>query len=309
MQKLISIIVPAYNEAANVQAVFNAISQQFLQLPNYVFEVIFIDDGSVDDTKAQIETLAATHSTIKYIFFSKNFGKDNALKAGLDVCKGDAAITMDADLQHPSNLIPQLLQKWEQGNDVVYAARENKNLHDNFLNNWGSRLFYRLLNSLTNLNVEFGVSDYRILDKKVVEALRQLPEYNPFYRGLVKWVGFTQISIPYTPNDRFSGQTKYSKRNLLSLALNSITSFSTKPLTAAIYIGFFIAGISLLYIPYAIVSYYLGYSVSGWASLIVSVAFFGGLQLLILGIIGMYLGKLFIQNKQRPNYIIQKTNC
>lgn len=309
MQTLISIIIPAYNEAANVQAVFNAIKKEFLALPQYDFEVIFIDDGSADDTALAIETLSKENTEVKYILFSKNFGKDNALKAGLDACKGDAAITMDADLQHPPTLIPELVTKWQQGNDVVYAARENKNLHSSFLNNWGSRLFYKLLNSLTNLNVEFGVSDYRILDKKVVHALRQLPEYNPFYRGLVKWVGFTQISIPYTPHERFSGETKYSKRNLLSLALNSITSFSTKPLTVAIYLGFSIAGLALLYIPYAIISYYLGYSVSGWASLIVTVAFFGGLQLLILGIIGMYLGKLFIQNKQRPNYIIQKTNC
>lgn len=309
MQKLISIIIPAYNEAANVQAIFNAIQEQFLALPNYSYEVIFIDDGSNDNTAKTIENLSLKGSAVKFIIFSKNFGKDNALKAGLDACIGEAAITMDADLQHPPNLIPELIDKWQQGNDVVYAARENKSLHDSFLNNWGSRLFYKLLNSLTNLNVEFGVSDYRILDKKVVNALCQLPEYNPFYRGLVKWVGFKQVSIPYTPHERFSGETKYSKRNLLSLALNSITSFSTKPLTAAIYLGFSIAGLALLYIPYAIISYYLGYSVSGWASLIVTVAFFGGLQLLILGIIGLYLGKLFIQNKQRPNYIISKSNC
>lgn len=309
MQKLVSLIVPAYNEAANVQAMYLAVKEVFIGLPNYNFELLFIDDGSSDDTAKIIQSLSKHHSEIKYIIFSKNFGKDNALKAGLDACKGEAAITMDADLQHPPSLIPQLIQKWELGSDVVYAARENKDLHHSFLNNWGSRLFYKLLNSLTNLNVEFGISDYRILDKKVVNALRALPEYNPFYRGLVKWVGFAQESIPYTPNERFSGETKYSKRNLLSLALNSITSFSTKPLTAAIYLGFFIAGLALLYIPYALISYVLGYSVSGWASLIVTVAFFGGLQLLILGIIGLYLGKLFIQNKQRPNYIIDKTNC
>jgi len=308
MNQLISIIIPAYNEESNLSVVAAAIEAVFATM-QYRYEIIFIDDGSADNTVNVLKQLAAKNSCIRYILFSRNFGKDNALSAGLQKAKGDAIVTIDADMQHPPEMIVQMIELWQQGNEVVYTYREDKNEHTSRFNNIGSSLFYKTINRLSDIELEDGTADYRLIDRKVVDVLNALPENDPFYRGLVKWVGFTQKSIPYTPNERSFGETKYSRRALTRLALRGITSFSTKPLNIAIYLGFTFSLLSLLYIPYAIMSLYFGWdALSGWASIIVTIAFFGGLQLMILGIIGLYLGKLFMQNKQRPHFIIKETN-
>lgn len=308
MPQLISIIIPAYNEEKNIAVIAAAIDKVFEQT-EHSYEVIFVDDGSKDKTADVLQTLAKTNSKVKYILFSKNFGKDNALSAGLKMAKGNAVVTIDADMQHPPEMILKMLEIWQQGNEVVYTYRETKNQHASSLNKIGSSLFYRTVNRSSDIELEDGTADYRLIDRKVVDVLNALPENDPFYRGLVKWVGFNQKSIAYTPNERNEGETKYSKRALTRLALKGITSFSTKPLNIAIYLGFLFSALSILYIPYAILSLYFGWdSISGWASIIVTIAFFGGLQLMILGIIGLYLGKLFMQSKQRPHYIIKETN-
>jgi dolichol-phosphate mannosyltransferase len=308
MNQLISIIIPAFNEEKNLSIVAAAIEKVFAAIP-YRYEIIFIDDGSADNTVAVLKQLAAKNDCIKYILFSRNFGKDNALSAGLQKANGDAIVTIDADMQHPPEMIVQMVALWQQGNEVVYTYREDKNEHASSFNKLGSSLFYKTINRLSDIELEDGTADYRLIDRKVVDVLNALPENDPFYRGLVKWVGFTQKSIPYTPNERSFGETKYSRRALTRLALRGITSFSTKPLNIAIYLGFTFSLLSLLYIPYAILSLYFGWdALSGWASIIVTIAFFGGLQLMILGIIGLYLGKLFMQNKQRPHFIIKETN-
>lgn len=307
MNQLISIIIPAYNEEKNIPTIAAAIAGVFVG-SRYSYEIIFVDDGSTDKSARVLVDLANQNSAVKYILFSRNFGKDNALSAGFNKAKGDAAITIDADMQHPPEMITQMLELWQQGNEVVYTYREDKNQYASEVNKISSSLFYKTINRLSDIELEDGTADYRLIDRKVVDVLNALPENDPFYRGLVKWVGFNQKSIPYTPNARSAGETKYSKKALLRLALKGITSFSTKPLNIAIYLGFIFSLLSLLYIPYVIISIANHWAISGWASLIVTVAFLGGLQLMILGIIGLYLGKLFMQSKQRPHYIIKQSN-
>ncbi len=270
--------------------------------------MIFVDDGSADDTLPIVMSLAANNNHIFYLSFSRNFGKDNAILAGLRHSNADAVITIDADLQHPPSLIPELISWWIDGFDVVYAFRLNKNVHVSFFTRIRSRLFYKTLSAFSDVKMEDGISDFKLIDRKVIDILVRLPEDRPFMRALIKWVGFKQKAVEYDVLERHTGITKYSVGNLIRLAIHGITSFSTKPLTFAIYLGFFFSCIPLLYIPYVIISLYFHFARSGWASVIVTVAFFGGLQLMILGIIGLYIGKTFIQSKQRPRYIIQDTN-
>jgi glycosyltransferase involved in cell wall biosynthesis len=306
MTKLVSIIVPVHNERENIALMAKAIKRIFAGLP-YRYHLIYVDDGSSDITLNEIKKLAVQDQNIKFISFSRNFGHQAAIKAGLDHAYGDCVITMDGDLQHPPHLIPQLLEKWEQGYDVVYTVRkEDKKLP--FLKRKTSGLFYRLLNWLSDIKLEKGTADFRLLSRNVADVLRNLQEFEPFFRGLVKWAGFKQLPIEYEPDQRKSGVTKYTSKKMIRFALQGITSFSIRPLYAATYIGFTFAALSLLYIPYAVYSYYFGYTISGWTSVIVTIVFFGGLQLMILGIIGIYLGKLFMQNKHRPVYIVKESN-
>ncbi|MBC7439267.1 MAG: glycosyltransferase family 2 protein [Flavobacterium sp.] len=306
--KTITIIIPAFNEADNIRPVYDEIQNAFFSFASYNWEVLFVNDGSTDKTLEVLESLAKEHANLKYISFSRNFGKDNALKSGIDNTNADIIITMDADLQHPPSLIPKLISKYEEGYNVVYAHRKGNNPHVSFFSKLFSKLFWKLLNMFSGLKLEDGISDFRLLDKKVINVLKSLNESELFFRGMVKWVGFKQIGIEYIPNERLSGVTNYSKSQLLKLAVYSITSFSTKPLYSAIYIGFVFSGLSILYIPYIIYSIIHHLEVPGWSSIIMTIVFFGGLQLIMLGVIGIYIGKLFMQAKERPNYIIDCKN-
>jgi len=306
MTKLVSIIVPVHNERENVTVMAKAIKRTFADLP-YRYNLLFIDDGSSDLTLHEVKKLALQDDHVRYVSFSRNFGHQAAIKAGLDKADGDCVITMDGDMQHPPSLIPTLLEKWEEGYDVVYTVREeDKKLP--FLKRVTSNAFYKILNWLSDIKIEKGTADFRLMNRNVVDVLRGLAEYEPFFRGLVKWAGFKQVAVEYKPNERRSGASKYTSKKMIRFALQGITSFSIRPLYAATYIGFTFAALSTLYIPYALYSYYFGYTISGWSSLIVTVVFFGGLQLMILGIIGIYLGKLFMQNKHRPVYIVKESN-
>jgi len=307
MSTTISILIPVYDEEDNIPIITNAIDEIFAGT-EYNYEIIFVNDGSNDSSLNIIKSTAAAFPNIFFISFSRNFGKDNALLAGLEHAKGDAVITIDADMQHPPEMIPDMIKLWQQGNDVVYTYREDKNEHASGFNRLTSAMFYKVINNLSDVELEDGIADYRLLDRKVVAVLNNLHEDRPFFRGLVKWVGFQQKGIPYTPKPRVAGATKYSTKALTRLALQGITSFSVKPLTIAIYLGFIFSLLSLLYIPYVIYSLYYGKAISGWTSTIVTIAFFGGVQLMISGIIGLYLGKLFMQSKQRPQFIIDETN-
>ena len=306
MNKLVSIVIPAYNEEDNLVVIVERLENIFKNLP-YRFEVIVVDDGSKDKTLAVIKTMALAKPNIYYIEFSRNFGHQPALKAGLDQAQGDCVISLDADLQHPPELITQMLEKWQEGFEVVYTRRqEDKSL--SLKKRKTSALYYKLLNVLSDIEIEPGTADFRLLDKKVVDVFRDFHENEPFIRGLIKWLGFKQYAIDYTPGVRYSGASKYNLAKMMRLAIHGVTSFSIKPLYTAVYLGFIFSLLSLLYIPYVLHAFYVGKEVDGWASMIMTIVFFGGLQLIILGIIGIYIGKMFLQSKNRPNYIIRSSN-
>lgn len=306
MKKLVSIVIPAYNEAENVFVIAESIKSVFSSL-NYNYEIILVDDGSADYTLEKIKEYTINSPNVFYLEFSKNFGHQLAVKAGMDNAFGDCVISMDCDMQHPPEIIPQMLLKWEEGFEVVYTIREeDKNLPKRKRNS--SSLFYKTLNWLSDIDLEPGAADFRLLDQKVVSVFRNFHENEPFLRGLVKWLGFKQFAIRYNPAARFSGTSKYTIKKMFQLALHGVTSFSIKPLYTAVYLGFILSFASVLYIPYILYAFLNHVEVSGWASVIMTIVFFGGLQLIILGIIGIYVGKMFMQTKNRPNYIIRSTN-
>lgn len=304
--KLVSIVIPAFNEDENIPKIVEVIERLFSTL-SYRYEIILVADGCTDNTMESIEKLIETNKQIYFIELSRNFGHQLALKAGLDHANGDCVISMDCDLQHPAEIIPELLAKWESGYEVVYTIRqEDKKLP--MSKRLTSNLFYKTINSLSDVEIETGSADFRLLDRNVVSVIKNFHENEPFLRGLVKWVGFKNISIPYYPNQRYCGTSKYSLKKMIRFALQGVTSFSVRPLYGAIYLGFIFSVLSVMYLPYVLYAFHTGKEVSGWASTIMTVVFFGGLQLIILGIIGIYVGKMFMQVKNRPNYIIRSTN-
>ena len=305
-QKTVTIVVPVCNERGNLPLLMEQIHAEFSLLP-YEYELLFVEDSSTDGTLEFIKEKAAQSGSIFYISLTKSFGHQNALKAGLDRANSDAVIMMDGDLQHPPALIPILLKEWENGYDIVYTIR-NDPKEINILKRKTSALFYNVINNLSDIDLEAGTADFRLMDKKVIQVFRTFSESDIFLRGLIKWMGFKQIGIEYTSAIRMEGKSKYSVKKMIRFALQGITSFSTKPLYIAAYLGFFFSLLSLIYIPYIIYSYYFGHTVSGWSSVIAAIAFLGGLQLMILGIIGIYLGKLFMHGKNRPHYIVNETN-
>lgn len=309
MVKHIHIIVPVYNEEENIGLLVHALHEVLQPLSGkYSYEVIVVNDGSSDRTLEVIKALSKNDERVKFISFSRNFGHQNALKAGIDRAHADCVISLDGDMQHPPELIPVMLEKWEEGYDVVYTLREEDDSSLDFVKRQTSNGFYRVMNRLADLEMEKGTADFRLLDRKVADVLKDLTEYELFFRGLVKWMGFKQYGIHYKPNERRAGRSKYTFKKMLRFAVQGITSFSIKPLYIAAYLGFAFSLVSLMYIPYALVSYWMGQAISGWTSMIVTIAFFGGLQLCILGIIGLYIGKIFMQGKHRPLYIVQETN-
>ncbi|UUC46295.1 glycosyltransferase family 2 protein [Flavobacterium cerinum] len=306
MRKLVSIVIPAYNESDNIRNIFDKIAVVFNTLP-YEWEVIFVDDGSKDETLSTVKALSKEYNNAFFLEFSKNFGHQLAVKAGLDNAYGDCVISLDCDAQHPPEIIPDMLVKWEEGFDIVYTIREeDKRLSK--AKRSSSNLFYKLVNSLSDIELEAGTADFRLMDRTVVNVFRNFHETEPFLRGLTKWLGFKQYGIRYEPAERFAGNSKYSLKKMVRLALHGVTSFSIKPLYTAVYVGLIMSLLSLLYIPYVVYAFYNHIEVSGWASIIITIVFFGGLQLIMLGIIGIYVGKMFMQTKNRPNYIIRSTN-
>ncbi|QIY82440.1 dolichol-phosphate mannosyltransferase [Epilithonimonas bovis DSM 19482] len=305
--KKISIVIPAYNEEGNLSEIRKAIDHVFHNLPNYKYEIIFVNDGSRDRTQVFLEEMSLSFPEVRYIEFSRNFGHQYAVKAGLDLADGNAVISMDADLQHPPALIPEMIRKWEEGYDIVYTIRKYPKSISRFKRST-SDFFYRILSKLSDVELEKGSSDFRLLDASVIDVIRDGTESDVFLRGLVKWVGFRQYAIPFVAGERFAGESKYSLGKMFRFAFTGITAFSVKPLYLAAYLGFFFSLVSLLYIPYVIYSFMNHSEISGWASLIMTVVFFGGVQLIILGILGIYMGKIFKQIKGRPNYIIRSKN-
>ena len=304
----ISIVIPTYCEEGNIFELYEQLQRELSKSEIHSFEIIYVNDGSNDNSLEKIKELAIRDERVKYIHFSRNFGHQNALRAGLDFAKGEAVISMDADLQHPPELIPTLIAFWRAGNKVVYTKRKDKN-DLSFFKKLTSKMFYKLVNYLSETKLEEGTADFRLLDRSVVEALKNFNENNLFYRGIIPGLGFRQHGIDYIPNERFSGNTKYTFSKMVRFALTGITSSSAKPLYFSIYLGAFLALCSFFYALYAIyVSIFTTEAVAGWTSTIASILFIGGIQLMMLGIVGIYLGKLFSESKKRPNYIIEESN-
>ena len=304
----ISIVIPTYCEEGNISELYNQLESELKKVEIHSFEIIYVNDGSHDNSLTKIKELTVHDNRVKFIHFSRNFGHQNALRAGLDFAQGAAVISMDADLQHPPELIATLIEHWRSGNKVVYTKR--KDTSDlSFFKKLNSKMFYKLVNYLSETKLEEGTADFRLLDRSVVEALKNFNENNLFYRGIIPGLGFKQHGVEYIPNERFSGNTKYTFSKMVRFALTGITSSSAKPLYFSIYLGAFLALCSFFYALYAIyVSLFTTEAVAGWTSTIASILFIGGIQLMMLGIVGVYLGKLFSESKKRPNYIIEESN-
>ena len=267
-------------------------------------ELIFIDDGSQDNTLTEIKKIASHESRVFYLSLSRNFGHQNALRAGLDIATGEAVITMDGDMQHPPELLPELINKWREGYEIVFTVRRDTD-ESSWFKRTTSRLFYRIMNSMTGVRIHRGSADFRLLDRKVVAALQNMKENAIFYRGLIAWIGFRQSSISYIPHCRIHGSSKYSVRKMFRLALDGMTAFSFLPLRLAAVTGFFIALLAFLYVLYAVlIKFFTDQAVSGWLSIMAGIYFLGGLQLLFIGLCGEYIGRIFMEVKRRPHYLI-----
>lgn len=306
--KRICVIIPCYNEKENLLQLNQRLQEIFKTNLHreYNFRILFVNDGSTDDTLDEIKGLRVKYSNIDFISFSRNFGHQQAIKAGIDHTTADAVITMDADLQQPPELIPEFIKYWEEGFDVI-NSKNCYSQNQSLLKRITSKSFYALLNLLSYVKIESGTADFRLIDKKVLEQLRKLNEQNLFIRGVIPWIGFKQYTLKYLPDERKFGKTKYTVKKMFSLAITGITSFSIKPLRISIFFGLVFSVVAIVYMFYALyIGLFTDKAIAGWTSVIVSVLFIGGLQLLMLGIIGEYLGKLFLENKKRPNYIIDQ---
>lgn len=300
----ISVVVPTYNEEGNVGELFAALSKE-LRTTN--FEVIFVDDGSTDKSLDIIRVLAEKHDHVKYVTFSRNFGHQAALRAGLRYAQGDAVISMDADLQHPPELIPELLQKWHDGYEVVYTVRKDT-AETGAFKRITSSWFYKVMNFMSGLQLEEGAADFRLLDRRVVDVINKQPEADLFLRGYISWIGFRQIGVAYTPAKRFSGASKYTLKKMIAFASKGVTQFSIKPLRLAFALAVAAFILSVLYVAYALVATLAGHVVPGWLSIVVLVVFMQGIQFLLVGLVGEYVGRTFIQTKHRPEFIVRDTN-
>lgn len=300
----VCVVVPVYNESENIANLYQVLNPIFEALAQpYEFSICFVDDGSTDDSLLKIQDLNHQDPRVQWISLSRNFGKEIALTAGLDHADGDAVILMDADLQHPADLIPQFLSTWEQGVDVVYAQIESRD-HEHWLKRFLSQQFYMLLSKMTDIPIPAHAGDFRLLSLRAVQALRSMPEQCRYLKGMYAWIGFQQVAIPYVPHIRRSGRSKWSYRQLFGLAIEGITSFSRFPLKLASYFGFAVAGTGFLYAAYVLIKTFLfGDPVKGFPSLMIVILFLGGIQLMTLGILGEYLGRNFQEIKRRPLYL------
>jgi polyisoprenyl-phosphate glycosyltransferase len=301
-QPSITVIVPAFNEAAAIPQTVMTISHH-LQSLSKQWNIVVIDDGSRDQTSAVVKALDASLNTT-LIRFSRNFGKENAITAGLEYAKGDIVICMDADGQHPATLLSEMLMRWQDGYDMVYAVRQDRAEETPF-KQWGSRLFYRLMSIGSHIEIPRDAGDFRLMDRKVVDALLSLPERNRFMKGIYAWVGFKSIGLPYVPLERSHGTSHFSKLKLIKLAWTGVTSFSTVPLRLASAVGAILALLAFIYGIYVVIDkLFFSESVPGWPTVVASMMFFAGVQLLFIGILGEYLAGMYDEVKQRPRYIV-----
>lgn len=303
---LLSIIVPSYNEQDNVSLLYEQV-KEYVKEP---FELIYVDDGSSDDTLKNIQALSGKHAEVHFITFSRNFGHQAALRAGLRYAKGDAVISMDADLQHPPKMLPELIAKWREGYEVVYTIRDDTKSDISWFKRTTSQMFYKIMNFLSGLTIDEGAADFRLLDRKVVDVINNEKESDLFLRGYINWIGFKQIGIPYVPQKRHSGVSKYPLKKMIAFASKGVTQFSVKPLRLAFLLAVGAFLLSFAYLLYALwAALVQDTAVPGWLSLVILFVFLQGIQFMLIGLIGEYLGRTFIQTKHRPEYIVSETTC
>ena len=304
-QKLISIIVPAYNEEAVLELFHDRISKVLETLTDYAWEIIFINDGSTDSTQVKIDALQKSDPRIASIVLSRNFGKEIAMTAGLDHAKGDAVVIIDADLQDPPELIADFISEWNKGFDMVYGRRTHRD-GESWVKKTTAHYFYQIIGRLSKVQIPANTGDFRLMSRRAVDALLQLREHHRFMKGLFAWVGYPSIAIDYRRPPRAAGTSKFSYWKLWNFALEGITSFTILPLKLATYMGILIALFSVIAGIWIIVKTLMwGDSVAGYPSLIVTILFFGGVQLFFIGVIGEYLGRIYNETKIRPLYVVQ----
>ncbi len=303
MRPTISIVAPVYNEEAILHELYKRVAET-MEMLEEPWELVLVNDGSWDRSYEIMQELHQHDPRVHIVNFSRNFGHQIAITAGMDYAQGRAVVIIDADLQDPPSVILDMVAKWKEGYEVVYAVRAQRKGETKF-KLWTAKLFYRLINKITGVNIPLDTGDFRLLDRKAVDALRRIHEHHRFMRGLSVWIGFRQTGVEYVREERFAGETKYPLRKMLRFAMDGITSFSYLPLQLATYIGFAVAGISVVGITLAIILRLSGsQALYGQATTLVMVLFLGGVQLISLGIIGEYLGRIYDEVKQRPLYIV-----
>ena len=307
MTQLLSLVVPCYNEAASIRGFYDAIMPVLAEIPGTEWEIVCVDDGSQDATLLQLVALAQSDARVRVLEFSRNFGKEAAMTAGIDAARGAAVIPIDVDLQDPPELIGQMVAAWRAGAEMVLARRVDRS-SDGMLKRRTAAWFYQLHNALSKTRIPENVGDFRLMDRIVVDALKLLPERQRFMKGLFAWVGFRTVTLDYVRAARAAGESKFSGFALWNFALEGFTSFSTAPLKVWTYLGALGAVLTFLYAVYiAIHTLVFGNQVPGYASLFVAITFFGSVQLISVGLLGEYIGRIYMETKQRPAYLIRKT--
>lgn len=307
-KKLVTILVPAYNEEAVLPMLYDRLKALMDANTAYNFEVLLVNDGSKDKTFSIMQELRSKDKRINYLNLSRNFGKETAMIAGLDYAKGDCVIIIDADLQDPPELIPEMLQYWEQGYDDVYAKRKSRK-GETWLKKFTSKMYYKVLQSMTKVEIQKDTGDFRLLDRRCVEALKQIRESQRYTKGLFSWIGYNKKEILYDRDPRAAGQTKWNYKKLVDLSIDGITSFTTSPLRWSAILGILVSLAGFIYMLVIIIKTLInGVEVPGYASTMVVILFLGGIQLIFLGVIGEYLGRAFYETKGRPLYFIERYN-
>jgi dolichol-phosphate mannosyltransferase len=302
-EPIVSVIVPCYNEEPVIEETHRRLSDALSYL-GCSYEIVYVDDGSRDKTLLQLRSIQAQDEAVRVLSFSRNFGHQIAVSAGIDHAQGEAIVLIDADLQDPPELIRAMLEKWREGYDVVYGQRHSRD-GESYFKVATARLFYRFINRLSDVPIPLDTGDFRLMSRQVVEVLTRMPEKDRFIRGMVSWVGFRQCALPYERARRYAGVSKYPLRKMVAFATDGILSFSIKPLRLATTMGFLTSGLAISGILYALVlRLWTSNWVSGWTLLIISVLFLGGVQLICLGIIGEYVGRIYSESKRRPLYLI-----
>ncbi|WP_208558944.1 glycosyltransferase family 2 protein [Marinilactibacillus kalidii] len=306
--KTLSVIIPAYNEEEVLPQLIERLNEVSEKLNNYAFEFLFVNDGSTDNTLHLLKELNKQDKRMKFVDLSRNFGKETAMLAGFDYANGDGIVIIDADLQHPPEIMEEMIHWWEQGYEDIYAVRKKRE-GESFLKEWTSKTYYKVVQKMTPEKVIPQAGDFRLLDKKCIVALRQLREKERYTKGMYGWIGFKKKEITYYAEERAAGETKWNYSNLFKLAIDGITSYSTVPLKVWSYIGFTISLLAFMFLAVETIKTMLfGTNAAGYPTLLAAILFLGGIQLISLGVIGEYLGRVFVETKGRPPYFIRESS-